>query len=263
MVIITIIRLYIRNHHHRSDSLCFLFMNYSNVVENFSSSLCSDYSLSLLQFFFQLVCASVMIFACQTKVNVISSIQNLQTQKSSEMLKWPSAKKFTFWKKQQQENRLLLRLENCFANFKTFSRVQDLIVIYKPWLIMWCYFVSFLFENLTSGVTKGKILVVYHLHGKTRILFTIWKVSSMQSTKNGCKGLKLVSKMARRNWSTNFHFETFHLEKQDYLLRCSSVPGNFPLKQKVVFHWLPSEYSWIFVNGKQQLPLFTFKLHYL
>ena len=44
-----------------------------------------------------------MIFACQTKVNVISSIQNLQTEKSSVMLMWPSAKKFTFWKKKQQK----------------------------------------------------------------------------------------------------------------------------------------------------------------
>ena len=111
----------------------FLFMNFSNVVENFSSSLCSDYSLSLLQFFFQLVCASVMIFACQTKVNVISAIQNLQTQKSSVMLIWPSANKFTFWKKlltsfEKKNARLLLGLENYFANFKNFSRVQDLVL---------------------------------------------------------------------------------------------------------------------------------------
>ena len=40
-----------------------------------------------------------------------------------------------------------------------------------------------------------------------------------------------------------FPFETFCMKKQDYLLRCSSVPGNFPLKKKVVLHWVPSEYS--------------------
>ena len=49
-------------------------------------------------FFFQLVCASVMIFACQTKVSVISSTQNLQTQKSSVMLILPPAKKSLFKK---------------------------------------------------------------------------------------------------------------------------------------------------------------------
>ena len=47
-----------------------------------------------------------MIFACQTKVSVISSTQNLQTQKSSVMLILPPAKNHffkkinnQFWKK--------------------------------------------------------------------------------------------------------------------------------------------------------------------
>ena len=33
--------------------------------------------------------------------------------------------------------------------------------------------------------------------------------------KNGCKGMKLVTKMARRQLEHKFPFETFRLEKQD------------------------------------------------
>ena len=71
---------------------------------------------------------------------------------------------------------------------------------------------------------------------------------------NGREGQKLVSKMAWREWSREkfailylkprsyvwawgiemkpeFPFRTFRLEKQDYLFRCSGVPGNFPLQR--------------------------------
>ena len=39
--------------------------------------------------------------------------------------------------------------------------------------------------------------------------------NQFQLPKNGCKGMKLVSKMARRKLEHKFPFETFRLEKQD------------------------------------------------
>ena len=118
------------NHHHRSNSLCFSswikLIYYSNEVENFSSSLCSDFSLYPLHFFFQLVCASVMIFACQTKVSVISSTQNLQTQKSSVMLILPPAKKSLFLKKLitsfEKKCQMSFRSGKLFCKFKEFFK---------------------------------------------------------------------------------------------------------------------------------------------
>lgn len=116
------------NHYHRSDSLCFFFMNYSNVVENFSSSLCSDHSPSLLQLFFQLVCASVMIFACQTKVNFISSIWNFANSKIlSVMLIWPPAKKIHFLKKLVKKN-----IQAFFKSGKLFCEFQDFFKSSRP-----------------------------------------------------------------------------------------------------------------------------------
>jgi len=48
---------------------------------------------------------------------------------------------------------------------------------------------------------------------------------------NGGESLKLVSKMRFEQMEREFPFGTFHLEKQDYLFRCSVAPGNFPLEQ--------------------------------
>ena len=93
-----LLRHYIRNHHYRSDSLFFSSWILVMWLRILVQVCVQTIHYLCCNFFFQLVCASVMIFACQTKVNVISAIQNLQTQKSSVMLIWPSANKFTFWK---------------------------------------------------------------------------------------------------------------------------------------------------------------------
>ena len=64
---------------------------------------------------------------------------------------------------------------------------------------------------------QTEILVVYHLHGQT-IQFMVWVNGSQSSgvvnfvpksplPKNGGEGLKLVSKMALKEWNTNCRLE--------------------------------------------------------
>ena len=95
-----------------------------------------------------------------------------------------------------------------------------------------------------------ELMVVYHLHGQTSrfmvwvngsqssglvnfvpsIAFTISTIRTNQFhlPKNGCEGLKLVSRMASKKWNTNFHLEYSTRKKQDYLFRRSVDLGNFP-----------------------------------
>ena len=93
---------------------------------------------------------------------------------------------------------------------KLFCKFQDFFKSPRPytnpgWLFDVNLSHSYKFENLTSGVTEGKIVVVYHWSENQNPIYYL--KSQFQSPKHGCKGLKLVSKMARRNWSTNFHLK--------------------------------------------------------
>ena len=83
---------------------------------------------------------------------------------------------------------------------------------------------------------QTEILVVYHLHGQT-IQFMVWVNGSQSSgvvnfvpksplPKNGGEGLKLVSKMALKEWNTNCRLE---YSIRNYLFRCSVASGSFSL----------------------------------
>ena len=121
---------------------------------------------------------------------------------------------------------------------------------------------------------QTEILVVYHLHGQT-IQFMVWVNGSQSSgvvnfvpesplpfvqissiyPKNGCGGLKLVSKMALKEWNTNCRLEySIRNNRTTFsdvpLLRKLSVGTT----QKVVFHLFSNGISRkIFVNRKQPL----------
>ena len=92
------------------------------------------------------------------------------------------------------------------------------------------------------------IWVVYHLHGQTGG-FMVWVNGSQSSglvnfvpesplpfvqissnyRKKSREGLKLVSKMALKEWNTNFRLEYSIWKNRTNFCRCSVAPGNFPL----------------------------------
>ena len=92
------------------------------------------------------------------------------------------------------------------------------------------------------------IWVVYHLHGRTGGFMVL--VNGSQSSglvnfvpesplpfvqissnyrKKSREGLKLVSKMALKEWNTNFRLEYSIWKNRTNFCRCSVAPGNFPL----------------------------------
>ena len=72
-------------------------------------------------------------------------------------------------------------------------------------------------------VSKIQIGDLVNFVPESRLPFA--QISSIYQ-KNGRESIKLISKVALKKWNKNFR-ETFRLEKQDYLFRCS-ITGNFP-----------------------------------
>ena len=71
-------------------------------------------------------------------------------------------------------------------------------------------------------VSKIQIGDLVNFVPESRLPFA--QISSIYQ-KNGRESIKLISKVALKKWNKNFR-ETFRLEKQDYLFRCS-ITGNF------------------------------------
>ena len=65
------------------------------------------------------------------------------------------------------------------------------------------------------------------------------------ATENGRESLQLVSNIRFEQMEHEFPFGTFRPEKQDYLVRRSVAPGNFPLEQpeKSCTIYFPTEIS--------------------
>ena len=82
-------------------------------------------------------------------------------------------------------------------------------------------------NRLVHGLSKGD---AKFRTGKCRpgIAYTIC-TNQLHSPKNDREDLKLVSTMALKK--NKFLFGIFRPEKQDYLFRCSVLPGNFPLER--------------------------------
>ena len=72
-------------------------------------------------------------------------------------------------------------------------------------------------------VSKIQIGDLVNFVPESRLPFA--QISSIYQ-KIGRESIKLISKVALKKWNKNFR-ETFRLEKQDYLFRCS-ITGNFP-----------------------------------
>ena len=76
---------------------------------------------------------------------------------------------------------------------------------------------------------------------------------------DGREDLKLVSKMASKEWNTNFCLEYSIQKNRTTFSDVPVAPWNFPLgKPRVLFHLFSNQISQkIFVNGKQPLSVFS------
>ena len=113
------------------------------------------------------------------------------------------------------------------------------------------------------------LVVVCHLHGLTG-KSTVWANGRQNSRLENFLPISSITEKRPRTPETGikdgfgemnheFPFGTFRPEKQDYLFRCSVVPGNFPLerlKKPCFIYFFPAEFCGKrFVNGKQPVIL--------
>lgn len=126
---------------------------------------------------------------------------------------------------------------------------------------------------------KHAIKVVYHLHGQTD-RFTVWEIGKQNPglvlkfhsgivftictnqfhfSKNGREGMKLVSKVTLKKWTTNFRLEHSLRKNRTALSDVRLLPEIIPgTTQIVVFHLLFNQiFRKLFVKGNlnQNLPI--------
>ena len=113
-----------------------------------------------------------------------------------------------FWKKKFQTS---FRSGKLFCKFQEFFK-SSRSYTNPGWLCDVNLFHSLLKILPQEWLKVGYLLfTIYVGKPESHLLFE----KSVPVTKNGCKGMKLVTKMARRQLEHKFPFETFRLEKQD------------------------------------------------